>query len=165
MNNTDKFLIGIVAGIVILVVVVFLVVLSRPDPEYRDENTPESVVHNYLLALQNDDFDRALNYIGANLIHPPTNYDEFLVDIKENCAWRFRELDRDTSLAVVSTDYRGNLAYVQVKQSVFEGGDLFGSNLYESNFEMTLKKDNSAWKIIEGDRYWCYCWDEINGCR
>lgn len=165
MRNTDKFLIGIVAGVVILVVVVFLVVLSRPEPEYRDEGTPESVVHNYLLALQKDDYTRALSYMSSDVKHPPKNGDEFLHDIDGICFWRFRELNRDTSLAVVSTEFRGNQAYVLVKQSVFEGGDLFGSNLNESDFEMTLRQYDNTWKIIEGDRYWCACWDEISGCR
>jgi hypothetical protein len=165
MNSTDKFLIGIVAGIVILVVVVFLVVLFRPEPEYQEEDSPESVVHNYLLALQKDDFERALSFISINVKQAPKDSDKFLVDINGKCSWYFEDLDRDTSLSVVSTDFRGNQADVLVKQSVFHGGDLFGSNLHESDFEMTLKQQNNTWKIITGDRYWCSCWNEIDGCK
>ena len=110
MNSTDKFLIGIVAGIVILVVVVFLVVLFRPEPEYREEDSPESVVHNYLLALQKDDFERALSYIATNIKHAPKDSEEFIIDVNGKCSWRFNDLDRDTSLMVVSSDIKGNFA-------------------------------------------------------
>jgi len=165
MKGTDKFLIGIVAGIILLVVVVFLVVLLRPDPEYLDEDTPEGVVHNYLLALHKGEYEHAFIYLATNIKHSPKDLDEFVDDIDGNCSWRFRDLDRETSLKVVSADIRGERAEVHIKQTVFYGGGVFDSDLYESEFEMTLKQQNEAWKLINGDRYWCYCWNEIGGCR
>jgi hypothetical protein len=164
MKGTDKFLIGIVTGIVLLVVVVFLVVLLRPEPEYLDEKTPEDVAHNYLLALQKGDYERALGNLSSSVVNVPKDVDEFIEDI-DNCSWRFRDLDRDTSLIVVSADIRGERAEVQIKQTVFYSGDMFDSDLYESEFEMTLKQQNDVWKLINGDNYWCYCWNEKGGCR
>jgi len=164
MKGTDKFLIGIVAGIILLVVVVFLVVLLRPEPEYRDEDIPEAVVHNYLLALQKCEYERALGNLSSSVVNAPKDVDEFIEDIN-NCSWRFRNLDGDTSLIVVSANFRGKYATVKIKQTVFYSGDVFDSNLNESIFEIRLKKQNGAWKLIDGDEYWCYCWNEIGGCR
>ena len=164
MNGTDKFLIGIVASIVILVVVVFLVVLLRPEPEYRDEDIPEAVVHNYLLALQKGEYERALDNLSSSVNHAPKDVNEFVEDI-DGCSYRFRGLDRDISLIIDSTDIKGDRAEVQIKQTIFYSGDMFGSNLHESEFEMTLKQQKNTWKLITGDRYWCSCWNEIGGCK
>ena len=164
MKGTDKFLIGIVAGIILLVVVVFLVVLLRPEPEYLAEDTPEGVTHNYLLALQNGEYERALDNLSSSVKHAPKDVNEFVEDI-DGCSYRFRGLDRDISLIVESTDIKGDRAEVQIKQTIFYSGDMFGSNLYESEFEMTLKQQNDAWKLIYGDSYWCSCWNDISGCK
>ena len=164
MKGTDKFLIGIVGGIVLLVVVVFIVVLLRPEPEYLDEDTPEGVVHNYLLALQKGEYERALDNLSSSVKHAPKDVNEFVEDI-DGCSWRFRGLDRDISLIVVSADIRGERAEVQIKQTVFYSGDVFGSDLYESEFEMTLKQQNDAWKLIDGESYWCSCWNDKSGCK
>jgi hypothetical protein len=164
MKGTDKFLAAIVAGIVLLVVVVFLVVLLRPEPEYRAEDTPEGVVHNYLLALQKGDYERALGNLPSSVLHEPNDVDEFIEDMGD-CSWRFRDLDRDTSLIVLSAKVRGDRAEVQIKQTVFYSGDLFNSDLSESEFEMTLKQQNGGWKLVDGERYWCSCWNDIGGCK
>lgn len=164
MKGTDKFLVAIVAGIVLLVVVVFLVVLLRPEPEYKAEDTPEGVVHNYLLALQKGDYEKALNYLSSNVRHAPKDVDEF-VDDMDGCSWRFRDLDRDSSLIVLSADIRGDRAEVQIKQTVFYSGDVFNSDLSESEFEMTLKQQNGDWKLVDGERYWCSCWNDVSGCK
>ena len=54
MKTTDKILIGIVAGIILLIIVALVVTLSRPEPTYQPEDTPEGIAHNYLLALQKE---------------------------------------------------------------------------------------------------------------
>ena len=60
MKNTDKFLIGIVVSIILLVVIVFAVVLTRPEPAYQTDDTASGVAHNYLLAIQREEFERGL---------------------------------------------------------------------------------------------------------
>ena len=52
MKSTDKVLIAIVAGIILLIIVAFVVALAKPEPTYQAEDTPEGVAYNYLLALQ-----------------------------------------------------------------------------------------------------------------
>lgn len=59
MKNTDKMLIAIVIGIVLLVVIALAITLTRPEPTYQAEDNPEGITHNYLLALQKKDYERA----------------------------------------------------------------------------------------------------------
>jgi hypothetical protein len=68
MKGTDRFLIGIVAGVVILVVAVLAIALLRPNqPSYEPDDTAEGVAHNYLLALQLEDYGRAQGCLSRSL--------------------------------------------------------------------------------------------------
>jgi len=51
MKSSDRFLIVIIIGIVLLAGGAFALTLTRPEPTYRSEDTPEGVATNYLLAL------------------------------------------------------------------------------------------------------------------
>ncbi|RMF02639.1 MAG: hypothetical protein D6768_07760, partial [Chloroflexi bacterium] len=81
----DKFLIGILAGIVLLVVVAVVVVLSRsPGSEaYRTDNSPEAVVYNYFLAVQRKDFEKAHGYLSDDLKNKP-DLDQFIIDMSRS---------------------------------------------------------------------------------
>ncbi len=67
MKGTDKFLVGIVAGVLFIVIAAVVVVVRRPPPSYKEENTAEGTAHNYLLALQQQDYSRAYTYISFSL--------------------------------------------------------------------------------------------------
>ena len=72
----DRFLIGILIGLGGLVVLALILFFTRPDYQvYREESTPDAVVHNYVLAVINKDYGRAYSYL-ADLQHKPT-YDDF----------------------------------------------------------------------------------------
>ena len=72
----DRFLTGILIGIGVLVVLALVLFFLRQDKqEYRSENTPEAVAHNYILAVLGKDYERAYTYL-ADLDRKPT-YEEF----------------------------------------------------------------------------------------
>ena len=80
MKN-DKFLIGIIAGIVLLVVVAIIMVLTRGQGEdYIADDAPAGVVHNYFLALQRKDYERAYSYLADDLQSKP-DLDKFIRDM------------------------------------------------------------------------------------
>ena len=164
MRGTDKFLIGIAIGALLLVVVTFVVVLLQPEPEFRPEATADDVVHNYLLALQKGEYERALSYINPK--YCPEDVEEFVEDINVICRWDFRLLDRAISQIVEPAQVTGKRATVNVQQSVFLSGDLFDSGQQGYNFKMSLVTEDGKWKIVDGDEYWCYCWNEDDDfCR
>lgn len=75
----DRFLLGIVIGIVLLgALAVGLFFVRQAPQQYVEEDNPEGVIHNYILALQEGDFDRAYKYL-ANLEGKPsrTGFDSF----------------------------------------------------------------------------------------
>jgi hypothetical protein len=73
----DRFLTGILIGIGVLVVVALVVFFTRQDTHnlHVSDDTPEGVVHNYVLAVLNKDYEKAYGYL-ADLEYKPT-YEEF----------------------------------------------------------------------------------------
>ena len=61
----DRGLLIILSVIAILIVVSLVLFFIRQDDQqtYQPEHTPEGVVHNYVLALHQGDFQRAYGYL------------------------------------------------------------------------------------------------------
>ena len=163
MKSTDKFLIGIVVVIVLIVVAAFVVTLTRPDAAYLPDDSPENVVHNYLLALQQNEFDRAYRYLSPDLEGFPASAAAFEQEMKNN-SWRFRE-DVEVTLSVEDAEIKGDQATVQVLESQFYGGGLLESGQSVMTFEMELTQLDGEWKITNGDYYFAYCWTSGNFCK
>ncbi|MBW2589509.1 MAG: hypothetical protein JRD71_02105, partial [Deltaproteobacteria bacterium] len=62
----DRFLIGILVGIGVLITAALVVFFTRQGDgqTYMQESTPDGVVHNYVLALQQGDFQKAYGYLS-----------------------------------------------------------------------------------------------------
>ena len=165
MKTTDKFLTGIVIGIVVLVVVAFAFALLRPEPAYLPDGTPDAAAHNYLLALQQSDYERAYQYLSPSLRGYPESAEEFATNVEDN-SWNFRLDQGSVSLEVTSTAVTGNRATVRVLETRFNENGLFDSSQYTDTFEMHLERSSSEadWKIIDSNSYWAWCWDNIKGC-
>jgi hypothetical protein len=165
MKGTDKFLIGIVAGVVILVVAVLAVALLRPNqPGYQPDDTAEGVAHNYLLALQLEEYERAYGHLSPSLPGHPADVETFERDVEDN-RWSFGYYDDDVSLAIEAVNVTGDRAKIVVRKTVFYRGGLFDSGQSSDTFEMTLRREEGAWKVADSDRYWADCWESSKGCR
>jgi hypothetical protein len=163
MNTSDKTLVGIVVGIVLLIVVALVITLTRSEPTYQAENTPEGVTHNYLLALQKGEFERAYSYLSPTLNGYPVSVEKFIEDIHDN-SWRVR-LDTEASLSVESAKITGNFATVEVRESSFRGSDLFDIGQSTNIFNMELIREYDDWKIVDSAYYFARCWDQRAGCE
>jgi len=161
MKSTDKLLVGIVVGIVLLVVAAFAVTLARPDPAYLAEDTPAGVAHNYLLALQREELDRAYAYLSPTLDGYPDSVEAFAQGI-EDYSWRFRT-GVDITLAVESSKITGGRAVVDGREARFSGGDLFDSSQRTTIFEVELRLEDGEWKIVDADYYFSPCWTNSEG--
>ncbi|MEZ4514309.1 MAG: hypothetical protein R3C62_20735 [Chloroflexota bacterium] len=156
MKHTDKSLLIIVGGILLLIVAVFIFVLRRPAPQYQTEDSPESIAHNYLLSLRQQDYDRAYGYLSPTLVNYPATVNEFIDDIQSN-RWAFR-LDNDVSLAVESVRTTDNQATVTIQETTFYHSGLFDSSQSVDTFMMRLSQTGDGWKITQADAYWFNCW-------
>ena len=166
MKKTDKFLIGIVVGIVLLIAVAFAVALNKPEATYKAEDTPEGIAFNYLFALQQRDYERAYGYLSPKIIGYPKNVEAFEDDIRDY-SWSFRDLeDGSLSLEIISVDISGQRAVVKIQSTNFYENGLFDSGQYTNTFDVILRQDQDGkWKITEADNYWLWCWDNLGGCK
>jgi hypothetical protein len=162
MKGIDRFLIVIVGGVVLLVAVVIAVVLLRSGKvSYQPDDTPEGVAHNYLLALQWEDYERAYSYLSPTLPGYPATAQEFTKNVDDH-SWSFPRPD-DVSLAVEAVKDTGEQAKVSVRRTSFYSGGVFDSGQSSTTFEMTLVREGDEWQVVEADRYWWKCWGVATG--
>lgn len=163
MRNTDKYLLVGVVGILILVVVAFVVTSKQPDATYQEEDTPDGVAHNYLMALLERDYARAFGYLSATLPGGPKTMDDFVLQVSDTMS--DLRADNRISLSIVSTNIHDDYATVTVAKTVFQGGGLFDSGQYTDQFDVQLHREGEGWKVLDADRYFRWCWKNSYGCK
>lgn len=162
MKRTDRFLLAIIAGVVLLVGVALAVALTRPAQSYLPETSPGSVAHNYLLALKQRDDARAYSYLSPQLAGYPADLETFSADL-DRYNWNF---NRDAAtIALGDERISDERAVVSISESHFYEGGLFNSNQYTNSFDITLRREDGAWKIVSADAYWVACWAEQGPCE
>ena len=154
MKQADKFLIAIVVAIILLVVAAFALVLLRPPPQYRQDKTAEAAVHNYLLALQQGDYERALNLISEDVPHRPQDAAEMEFDVKQN-EWQFDRYG-NPSLIIVSSRVSGDAATVTLKETRSNSPIL--GDIDSQEITMRLQQEDGGWKLLDGQAYWAFDW-------
>ena len=165
MKGIDRFLIALVAGVVVLVGIVLAIALLGPNqPSYQPDDTPEGVAHNYLLALQLEENERAHGYLSPLLPGYPADVETFERNVQNN-RWSFGTYDDDVSLAIEAVNVTGDRAKIVVRKTEFYRGGLFDSGQDSDTFDMTLRQEAGTWKVADSDRYWANCWGSSNGCQ
>jgi len=148
----DRFLTGILVGIGVLVVVALAVFFSRKDSQtYVADDTPEGVVHNYVLAVLNKDYEKAYGYL-AELKYKPT-YEEF------RRAFLNGEVNpQNQAVDIGASDIVGDTATVEL-QLITNSSDPFSTG-YRNQQTADLVKQDGAWKLTLMPQYnfWGYNW-------
>lgn len=169
MKKTDKFFIGIVGGVVLLIVISLVFVLKPSMNDYLPEDNPEGVMLNYLLSLRERDYKRAYGYLSPDLLGYPKSIQSFRTDILDNIK-EFDDLPYVT-LSIDSIDIKGKQATVIVQEIRFFRGDIFSSGQRISTIEYDFAMDDGEWKIYSSsstwyaDEYFLGCWTVIEGCE
>ena len=156
MKPGDKFLVVILGGITLLVILIGIFVLTRPEPTYKTEDTPEGVVYNYLLALENGDYERALSYISVCVKNRPSSAGE-LSRLVENSRI-FHDLHSDTSLYISSSEITDDGIEIEVQQTRFDNAGPFDNSVNHDNFVMLAINEAGEWKLVDGEDYWRWNW-------
>lgn len=147
----DRFLIGILAAIGVLVIASVAVFLVRGnDQTYLPEDTPEGVVHNFVLAIQQRDVERVYNYL-ADKDYKPT-YD----DVRQ--ALLIEQIgNANNGVQIVGSEISGDEAVVEVN-IIFAGGGPF-QETYSNSGTAILTRQNGAWKIESMSYpFWSWNW-------
>ena len=145
----DRFLTGILVGIALLVVIALAVFFIRKDTQsYVSEDAPEGVVHNYVLAVLNDDYEKAYDYL-ADLDHKPT-HEQFRNSFIQGVV-----NPNNSAVDVGKSEINGDTASVEVAL-IYNPSDPFSTG-YRDVQRALLIKQGSAWKISSMPCY--YFWD------
>lgn len=148
----DRFLTGILIGIAILVVIALAVFFMRNDTQtYISEAAPEGVVHNYVVAVLNKDFEKAYGYL-ADLKDKPT-YEEFRRSFLNG------EVNPDSSAVDIGeSEIVGEVATVEL-ELIYNSSDPFSTG-YRNTQSADLVKQDGAWKLTLMPQYnfWAYNW-------
>ena len=151
----DRFLIGILVGIAVLVVVALAVFFMRKDNlTYVEADTPDAIVQNYVVALHKRDFDRAYSYL-ADFPGKPTA-DAFRQSILNH------EFDpTNVGLEIGKTEISADSATVTLG-IIYSPNDPF-SNGYRNADYAQLVRQQGAWKIKQlPSNFWSYNWSQPN---
>ncbi len=164
MVQNDKLLTGVIAGIIVIVVAAFVIALRQPPPDYTSGSAPDDVAHNYLLALQRGDYERAYAYLSPTVPGYPATLAQF-VDEASGLVSPYGS-NAATTETMQSTTVTGDRAVVDVRQTTFQEGGLFESRQYDNDYRIRLERSSSSeWRISHSDVFWDDCWDRPNDCR
>ncbi len=156
MKGIDRFLVAIVAGIIIIAVAAVVVVVNRGNAVgYRPDDTPEGVAFNYLLALHQGDHARAYGYVSPGIKNYPASAGAFASAIENTYP---RRSDRDVALEIDSVRNENDIAWVKVRETMYFRSGPFGSSQNTRTFQMMLRREEAGWKITDGDSYFAWQW-------
>ena len=147
----DKFLTGILIGIGALILLALALFFMRQDKkEYVSDSTSEGVVHNYVLAVLNKDYEKAYGYL-ADLDNKPT-LEEFRQSFLNGIV-----NPENAGVEIGEVEVIGNDAYVDLL-IYYSYNDPFSSR-YGSPDRANLVKQNGAWKLsYMSYHFWDYNW-------
>ena len=149
----DKFLTGILIGIGVLILVALVIFFTRQQDKqaYVAETTPDGVVHNYVLALLNKDYQKAYGYL-ADLANKPT-FETFRKSFATGNLAPF-----SAGIKIGKVDITGEDATVEVSM-IYSSSDPFSSG-YNNVGSAQLVMQNGIWKISNMPAYtlWDYSW-------
>jgi len=149
MKN-DRFLTGILIFIGLLVVAALAVFFSGgAAQEYRGEDAPEDIVHNFALAVTLGDYERAYDYLAEGEDKPT----------EASFRSHFIQYDplQNVGLRVEGTEILDDQAVVSVNV-VYASSGPFDSG-HSSDGSAILERQDGAWKIKQMPYpYWEFNW-------
>ncbi|MCZ0937771.1 MAG: hypothetical protein OXJ55_03985 [Caldilineaceae bacterium] len=151
----DRFTLGIVLGVILLVIGAVITVVFAGDrgwqsAEYLNEDTPEAVVHDAFLAVLRNEPDVAMSHYSRDVLEDEDNErfrDRFNYYDSGRSARRMRIVD-------VDINDEGDKAYVTVAIDNFHQGGLFDSGTSTHRRTIPLVREDDAWKIDTDDLFY-----------
>lgn len=150
MKN-DKFLLGILVGVLVLVVVALVMFFARKDNlAYADGKEPADVVNNYIVAIHKKDYEKAYNYL-AELKYKP-NFDTFKASFLNHM------IDpASAGIEIGKAEIAGENASVEMG-ILSNPGDPFSGGYRNTEYGL-LVKQSGEWKIKQLPyTVWSYDW-------
>ncbi len=166
MIRQDRFLLGILIGIVLLVVLSLVIFFARQTTAtYGPEDTPQGVFQNYVIAVGKGDYERAFGYVAGPPTPPGQGGQVNLPDytrFQQFFLGESRSQLANAGIQVGESRINGDVAVVDV--TVLQtNGDPFRS-VYRNTQPAQLVLRNGAWKINTAPYpFWSYDWSPYQG--
>lgn len=151
----DRFLLGILIGIGVLVALALALFFTRKDNTltYGAEDTPEGVVHNYVVAVFQRDYDRAYGYLAEKKDKP--TLEQFREAFLQNYV-----NPNNTGVDIGEAEISGDQAFVTVYIQ-YGSSDPFSSG-YRNEERAVLVNQNGDWKIEQmPGNFWYWDWYQV----
>jgi hypothetical protein len=147
----DRFLVGILIGIAVLILVALAVFFTRKDNlTYGADDTPEGVVRNYVVAIYKRDYEKAYGYL-ADLKDKPT-FEKFRQSFFSN-----NISPSNAGVEVGAVEVSGDLASVTLNV-VYNQSDPFLSGYRNTDYAQ-LVLQAGLWKLKQMPfNFWAYDW-------
>ena len=148
----DRFLIGILVFIGLMVVAALTLFFVRnTTPSYIAGDTPEGVIHNYVVALQKGDYERAYTYLADDDDKP--SLDAFISAFMTN----YLNIN-DAALQVDRVQLQSEDRVVISVTVLYAGNGPF-DNGWSRTDRANLVRQSNQWKITYlPDPYWGWDW-------
>jgi hypothetical protein len=149
----DRFLIGILVGIGVLVVAsLTLFFLRRGETNYTTDPSPKGTIQNYVLALQKKDFEKAYGYLYEAEGKPK------LGSFRDTFVSNFENYSR-SGVTFGTSSETGDTAFMTVTVQQSYNGPF--NEMSRSHDSVDLVKQNGEWKIKKFPYpFWGYDWYE-----
>jgi hypothetical protein len=148
----DRFLTGILIGIAVLVLLALAVFFLRQNSKsYVSEEVPEGVVHNYVLAVLNGDYEKGYGYL-ADLNNKPA-YEQF-----RDAFLKGTVNPNNSAVDIGSSEVNGDTASVEVAM-IYNPSDPFSTGARDVQRALLIRQ-GGAWKLSSMPTYyfWDYSW-------
>jgi hypothetical protein len=153
--KVDRFLLGILIGIGVLVLAALsLFIARRGEARYAPETIPEGIIQNYVLALQKKDFEKAYGYLAEQKYKPDfAAFREFFIT-------SFESYNR-AGLTFGTSSITGDSAFVTVIIQQNYGGPF--NELSRNHETVDMVRQDGNWKIRKFPYpFWGYDWYQEN---
>ena len=136
----DRFLNGIITGIgVLILIALVLFFIRQQQAEYLPDDSPEGVVHNYILGVVQHDYERAYSYLAGKQEKP--DFSQFQMELARS----ENEIKR-VSVTFGEIFITDDSATVALNMSQSYGGPITRSSWYAETAQ--LIRENGTWKIV-----------------
>ena len=152
----DRFLTVILVFIALLIVASLVVFFVRQDSAiYLPENSPENIVHNYILAIEKAEYARAYGYLAEKGFDTNSGNKPAYEEFEDNFLFAENNIGYQIGKAAIS----GRTARVEL--TIMEGSGDFMFDRYDYVDRAHLVKEEGGWKISQMPyAYWNWGWYE-----
>jgi hypothetical protein len=139
--KSDRFLLFLLIGIAVLVLAAVGMFLARSGAQqtYGEETTPEGVLHNYFIAVQKQDYQRAYSYLSDETKGKPT-LGAFQTDLTSMQTEMYR-----TGVEIGDVQINNKTAVIAI--TIVHNVEGLFSTPYREVQSISLKLEKGNWKI------------------